>query len=64
METLQSFATQLQGGDTLMSWDVKSGYRHFYLHPCMRIFFLFSYDGRCYCCITLPFGWGNRFVVH
>lgn len=25
METLQSFATQLQKGDTLMSWDIKSG---------------------------------------
>ena len=59
METLQSFATQLQGGDTLMFWDIKSGYRHFYLHPRMREFFIFRYDFVFYRCIALPFGWGQ-----
>ena len=33
METLPSFAVELQQNDTLLSLDIKSGYRHFYLHP-------------------------------
>ena len=41
-----------------MSWDIKSGSRHFYLHPRMRDFFLFRYNGRYHLCIALPFGWG------
>lgn len=59
METLPSFGLEMQKGDTLMSWDVKSGYRHFYLHPCMRDMFVFHYGGRFYRCIALPFGWGR-----
>jgi hypothetical protein len=38
---------------------VRSGYRHFYLHPRMRDYFLFHYGGRIYSCIALPFGWGR-----
>jgi hypothetical protein len=41
METLPCFGLSLQRGDHLMSLDIKSGYRHFYLHPCMRDYFLF-----------------------
>lgn len=59
METMQSFAMEMQKGDKLMSWDVKSGYRHFYLHPDMRDFFVFRYGGRYYRCIAIPFGWGR-----
>ena len=33
MESLPSFAVELQQNDTLLSLDIKSGYRHFYLHP-------------------------------
>jgi hypothetical protein len=44
METLPGFALNLVKNDHLMSWDVKSGYRHFYLHPKMREFFLFHYN--------------------
>lgn len=56
METLSSFALELRKGYRLMSWDIKSGYRHFYLHPCMREFFLFHFDGRFYLCLSLPVG--------
>lgn len=59
METIPSFAVELQKGDTLMSWDIKSGYRHFYLHPDVRDFFVFRYGGRYFRCIALPFGWGR-----
>jgi hypothetical protein len=59
METLPSFGLSLQRGDHLMSWDTKSGYRHFYLHPRMREYFLFRYSGRYYRCVALPFGWGR-----
>jgi hypothetical protein len=50
METLPGFALNLLKGDfdCRMSWDVKSGYRHFYLHPRMRDNFLFRYGGRLY----------------
>jgi hypothetical protein len=46
METLPGFALNLVKNDHLMSWDVKSGYRHFYLHPEMHDYFLFHYGGR------------------
>lgn len=59
METIQSFAVEMQERDMLMSFDVKGGYRHFYLHPDMRDFFVFRYGGRCYRCVALPFGWGR-----
>lgn len=43
-----------------MLWfDVKAGYRHFYMHPDMRDFFFFHYRGRYFKCIVLPFGWGR-----
>ena len=62
METITAFAVDLQRDDQLMSWDIQSGYRHFYLHPAMRDMFMFRYDSRYYRCIALPFGWG-RFVL-
>lgn len=40
-----------------MSWDMKGGYRHMYLHQDIRDYFIFKYDGRYYRCIVLPFGW-------
>lgn len=58
VETFLSFAWKLQERDTLMSWDIRSGYRHFYLHPHMRAYFLFRYENHFYTCIVLPFGWG------
>lgn len=45
METISSFAADLQRGDMLMSWDVRSGYRHFFLHPDICDFFVFRYAG-------------------
>ena len=59
METLQSFAVQLQRNETLPYLDIKSGHRHLYLHPDMRNYFIFRYEGRHYRCIVLPFGWGR-----
>lgn len=43
----------------LLSWDFKSGYRHFYLHHDMRDYFIFRYAVKFYRCIALPFGWGR-----
>ena len=59
METKESFASLLREGDRLLSFDVKAGYRHFFLHPDMRNYFLFRYDGRFFRCKALPFGWGR-----
>jgi hypothetical protein len=56
METLPVFVPDLVRNDALMSWEVKSGYRHFYLHPRMRDLFLFNYGGCFYICVALPFG--------
>jgi hypothetical protein len=61
METLPGFALNLVKSDHLMSWDVKAGYRHFYLHPKMRDYFLFHYGGRSYRCTALPLGGEDRF---
>lgn len=37
METLPSFALELEKDDFLFSFDIHAGYRHFYLHPQMRL---------------------------
>jgi hypothetical protein len=58
-ENLSGFALNLLKGECLMSWYVKSGYLHFYLHPRMHDCFLFRYGGRVYRCIALPFGQGR-----
>lgn len=58
METLTSFAVQMEARDTFMPWDIKSGYRQLRLHSDMRDFFQFQYSGGFYRCVALPFGWG------
>lgn len=57
METLESFALELQAQDHLMSFDIEKGYHHFRLHPKIRNWFLFKLDNRFFRCIALPFGW-------
>lgn len=59
METLTSFAVQMEARVTLMSWDTKSGYRHLRLHCDMQVLFLFRYRGRFYSCVAFPFGCGQ-----
>ena len=58
METLPSFALEAEKGYYMLSFDIKAGYQHFYLHPEIRDFF-FYYEGRYYRCVALPFGWGR-----
>lgn len=57
MYTVLPFSLDLQRGDRLMSFNVKGGYRHMFLHPSVRDLFLFRYADRCFQCIALPFGW-------
>jgi hypothetical protein len=38
---------------------VKSGYRHFYLHPRKRDYFLLQCDARFYRRVVSPFEWGR-----
>ena len=59
METLSGYAIRLKRGDHIISFDVKSGYHHVLLAPCMRDCFLFQYDGNLYRCVALPFGRGR-----
>jgi hypothetical protein len=61
MEILPSFGLSLWRNDYMMSWNIKSGYRHFSLYPLMRDLFGFRYAG-LYRCIALPFGW-RRYVL-
>jgi Reverse transcriptase (RNA-dependent DNA polymerase) len=59
MESLAGYSMSIQKGDHLISFDIKSGYRHFRLAPDMRKWFLFRYNGCYYKCVALPFGWGR-----
>ena len=59
METLTEFAMSVQPKDRMISMDIEKGYRHLRLHPSMRDWFIFRYDGRYYQCVALPFGWGR-----
>ena len=58
METLTSFAVQMEARDTLMSWDIKSGYRHLCLNRDVQDVLLLRYSRRFYRCVALQFGWG------
>ena len=57
MDKPAEFAAQVEKGDSFLSFDIKAGYRHFFLHPSVRNFFLFHYGGRYFRCIALPFAW-------
>ena len=57
MEKPAEFAAQVEKGDSFLSFDIKAGYRHFFLHSSVRNFFLFHYGGRYFRCIALPFAW-------
>ena len=59
MERLEEFGDELVEGERLISFDLVAGYRHVHLHPLMLNYFLFSYVGRVYRCLALPFGWGR-----
>lgn len=59
METLSEFAMSVQPEDHMISFDIEKGFRHLRLHPAMRDWFIFRYDGRYYQCVALPFGWGR-----
>ena len=65
MESLAEFASDIQKGDHFLSMDVQKGYRHLRLHPDMRDWFIFRWEGRYYHCVALQFGWGaHRFGSH
>lgn len=66
MESISEFAMSIEKGDYFLSFDIKSGYRHFRLAPAMRHWFIFLYEGRYYQCVSLPFGWGRspRWFTH
>lgn len=59
MESAAKFANGIEKGNSFISFDIKAGYRHFYLHPSIRDFFLFHYNGRYFQRIALPFGWSR-----
>ena len=59
MEKLVQFSDELRRGESLISFDLAAGYRHVFLHPAMLDFFVFSYGGRTFRCLALPFGWGR-----
>jgi hypothetical protein len=62
METLQGFLLDLEKKDHLVSFDVKSGCRHFRLSVEIRKNFMFHYDGAFYLFVALPFGWGRSLI--
>lgn len=56
MEDLGAVAAQLQEGDQLLSYDLEQGYYHVELHPSIRQFFGFQFEGQYYMWNVLPFG--------
>lgn len=56
METLAEFAMSVQPEDHMLSFDIEKGFRHLRLHPAMRDWFIFRYNGKYYQCVALPFG--------
>lgn len=60
METFQAFALDIEKNDRQFSFDVKSGYHHFFLHPDMRNYFFFRYGGVTINVSHLRSGGGGR----
>lgn len=58
MEGAVNFCAHIQKDDHMISFDVKSGYRHLKLHRDMIDDFVFCYNGEYYQCLAMPFGWG------
>jgi hypothetical protein len=59
METLPEYASEIERGEKMVSFDIQADYRHFRLAPQMRDWFLFRSNGRFYRCIALPFECGR-----
>lgn len=57
-DVLEEVLVDIRKNDYLLSWDFKSGYNHFRLHPSMRKLLLVNFMGRFFQNIALPFGWG------
>lgn len=58
MYNLPSFVLETEKGYIHLSFDIKSGYSHFYWQSYMRDFFLVLYSLTFYLCLSLPFGSG------
>lgn len=59
MDTLTEFGACLVHSDTMISFDLRGGYRTVALHVDMIDMFMFTYAGEYYVCLTLPFGWSR-----
>lgn len=59
IEHVGEFVCHLLRGDHPMSMDIYKGYRLLRLHPSMRNWSLFQFNGRYYWCVALPFSWGR-----
>lgn len=59
MDTLPSFALDLEKRNHMLSFDVKGGYRHLRCSPRMRDMLMFRYNGKYYRSIAMSFGWGR-----
>lgn len=57
MERKEKFSSITMEGYRILSTDVRAGYKHFSLHPQIRDFFLFHYEGRLYRFLALQFVW-------
>lgn len=53
---------KIQGGDHFLSMDIEKRYRYLRLHPFMRDWFIFRYQGRYFRCVALPLGWGRALL--
>lgn len=56
MEKMEGFSADLERYNVQMHWNLASEYWNLYIHPDVRDYFLFAYNGKFYRCSTLPFG--------
>ncbi len=61
MERAAEFCGHVRRGDHMLSFDVESGYRHLRLHPSMRDYFCFEYNGKYYQCLAPPVGMASAY---
>lgn len=63
LESATEFALAVEAGDNFLSFYIKAGYWHFYLHLSIRNFCTVHYYRNYYRCIALPFGWSASWFI-
>lgn len=59
MDNLTEFLMSVHPEDHMISFYIEKGVPHLGIHPTIRDWIIFHYDGQYYQFVSVPFGWGH-----